>query len=420
MGAPLPAPVAAERELRSALAHAAAAAPPAPAAPPPAGGVPPAARGHILERIARGAPMEEILDLLVRDLEQDDATLTASIMLLGDGGSRLHIACAPSLPGAYAHTIDGMLIGPEVGSCASAAYWGERVIVGDIAASHLWADHRDAALAHGLRACWSEPINASNGEVLGTLATYYRTVREPDAAELQHIAEAAQLASITIERRRADERIARLTNLYRARSEISQYLVQAPSEEALLAAVCRVAVDFGGMRMAWIGRPDAARIRLEALARYGSGIEYLAAVTIAASADVAEGRGPAGRTLRTGECTIVNDFANHPSTGPWREMAARHDFHAVGYFAIVRGGSIFAVLGVYNSRKDSFDAEAIGLLCQIGKDIGFALDAIDHANAHAAAVRDLRNSEEHFRAYFERSMVGMAATDAEPALARGQ
>jgi diguanylate cyclase (GGDEF)-like protein/PAS domain S-box-containing protein len=392
---------------------------------PPARDTPPASdtaedvsfevRSTVLERLARGAPLEEILELLARQIERHDVTVQVAILLLrdGDGAARLHAASAPSLPREYSLAIDGAPIGPTTGSCGSAAYWGERVIVSDIARDPLWRDYRELALRHGLRACWSQPINASNGQVLGTLAMYYRSVREPSESDLQAIAEAANLASIAIERKRADERIARLTSLYRARSEISHYIVQAPGEEELLAAVCRVAVEFGGMRMAWIGRPDPDTRRMEPLARYGQGQEYIDTVTVTAAADTPEGRGPGGRAYRSGECVIVNDFEVHGGADPWRRLAAQFQFRSVGCFPIHRGAAVFAVLGVYSERKDSFDSEAISLLRQTTRDLGYALDGMDRTRERNTALRDLRHSEQHFRAYFDRSMVGMAATDLE-------
>jgi len=370
-------------------------------------------RSTVLERLARGAGLDEILELLARQIEGHDVTVQVSILLLrdSDGIGQLHTATAPSLPREFTLGLDGAAIGPNSGSCGTAAYWGERVIVSDIARDPLWRNYRELALRHGLRACWSQPINASNGQVLGTLAMYYRTVRVPSEAELQSIGEAANLASIAIERKRADERIARLTSLYRARSEISHYIVQAPGEEQLLAAVCRVAVEYGGMRMAWIGKPDLDTGHLEPVARHGEGLEYIEAVRVAISADTPAGRGPGGRALRTGECVIVNDFEMQADTGPWRQLARRHQFRSVGCFPIHRDGAVHAVLGVYSERKDSFDSEAISLLRQTARDLGHALDSIDRTRERDAALEDLRDSERHFRAYFDRSMVGMAATD---------
>src|SRR5258705_125350 len=101
--------------------------------------------------------------------------------------------------------IAGAVIGPSVGSCGTAAYLKERVIVSDIDTDPLWADFRDLALGHGLRACWSTPIVSSAGNVLGTFAIYYREPRSPNPQESTLIDQITHLASIAIERANSGE-----------------------------------------------------------------------------------------------------------------------------------------------------------------------------------------------------------------------
>jgi signal transduction histidine kinase len=106
------------------------------------------------------------------------------------------------LPEEYNRAIDGIAIGPAVGSCGTAAYRGEPVVVLDIAGDPLWADFRDLALSHGLRACWSTPIRDSDGRVQGTFALYYREPSEPGPKERELVAVLTYLAGIAIERHR--------------------------------------------------------------------------------------------------------------------------------------------------------------------------------------------------------------------------
>src|SRR5256884_6466445 len=98
------------------------------------------------------------------DLELASGSLS-SILLVDPSANRLRHGAAPSLPGPYNEAIDGVAIGPFAGSCGTAAYRAEPVIVSDINTDPLWADYRDVALAHGLRACWSTPILSSAGKV---------------------------------------------------------------------------------------------------------------------------------------------------------------------------------------------------------------------------------------------------------------
>jgi PAS domain S-box-containing protein len=162
---------------------------------------------RLLEMIARGDSRAFILDALCRLVEELASGSLSSILLLDSTGKRLRHGAAPNLPIPYTQAIDGGAIGPAAGSCGTAAYRAEAVIVSDIATDPLWADYRDLALAHGLRACWSTPILSSEGRVLGTFAMYYREPRSPAPREQDVIEQITHLASIAIEREQAEERL---------------------------------------------------------------------------------------------------------------------------------------------------------------------------------------------------------------------
>lgn len=168
-------------------------------------------QNRVLEMITQGTPLADALDSLVRSLERQSAHgMRGSILLLDGERAHLRHGAAPSLPAAYNAAIDGIAIGPNVGSCGTAAYTKAPVIVADIAADPLWAEFRDLAAAHGLRSCWSTPIFAATGDVLGTFAMYYDEPREPSDEDRQLIAFATRTAALLIERTRADETRARL------------------------------------------------------------------------------------------------------------------------------------------------------------------------------------------------------------------
>src|SRR5262249_47336909 len=145
------------------------------------------------------------LDGLVRLIEQQSPRMIGSILLAEDQGRRLRHGAGPNLPEEYRRAVDGVPIGPQVGPCGTAPYPPPPVIVAAIASAPLWADCRRLALPHGLRACWSAPILAAGGELLGTFAMYYREVREPDAHDWQLIGSATHLAAIAVEHHQAVE-----------------------------------------------------------------------------------------------------------------------------------------------------------------------------------------------------------------------
>jgi PAS domain S-box-containing protein len=160
---------------------------------------------RLLEMIAQGNSLSMILEALCRLVEELSEGSLASILLLDPDGNRLWHGAAPSLPKSYTDAIDGGFIGPAAGSCGTAAYRKEPVIVSDIATDPLWANYRELALPHGLQACWSTPVLASDGRVLGTFAIYSREPRSPTPQQQSIIEQITDLASIAIERKRAEE-----------------------------------------------------------------------------------------------------------------------------------------------------------------------------------------------------------------------
>jgi PAS domain S-box-containing protein len=176
-----------------------------------------AGENRVLEMVAKGDSLGEILDSLCRLVEEQSSDVLASILLMDPNGKQLRHGGAPNLPKTYTEAIDGTFIGPAVGSCGTAAYRAEQVIVSDIAADPLWADFRDLALAHSLRACWSTPIFSSEGKVIGTFAMYYRRPRSPSPREQETIKHITYLAGVAIQRKLAE----------RARRESEAYLAEA-------------------------------------------------------------------------------------------------------------------------------------------------------------------------------------------------
>ncbi|MEK9133753.1 MAG: diguanylate cyclase, partial [Pseudomonadota bacterium] len=160
-----------------------------------------AGHNRILELLTEGRNLSEVLLALVNVVEAQAPTMRCTILLL-DEEQRLRIAAAPSFPDEYNNAIDGIRIGPSVGSCGTAAYLGERVIVEDVDTDPLWENYRELGRKFCVAACWSEPIRSTDGRVLGTLAMYYSHSRRPEPAELQLIETASHLAALAIERTR--------------------------------------------------------------------------------------------------------------------------------------------------------------------------------------------------------------------------
>jgi PAS domain S-box-containing protein len=171
---------------------------------------------RILEMVAKGDALAEILDSLCLLVEAKAGDVLASITLLD--GDHLRPGGAPSLPKAYTDAINGAAIGPSMGCWGTAAYRGEPVIVEDIATDPLWADYRDLALSHSLCACWSTPIFSSQGKVIATFEMYYREPRRPAQRDQEIIDLVTHLAGVIIQQKLAEEKL-RGNEAYLAQSQ---------------------------------------------------------------------------------------------------------------------------------------------------------------------------------------------------------
>jgi len=166
-----------------------------------------ALRSTALELVARATPIKSTFYEIISGVEREFPGMLCSILLLDDSGKIVEKGYGPSLPDFYNEAVIGLEVGHGIGSCGSAAASGERVIVSDISTHPYWEDFSGLAELAKLGSCWSEPIISSKGHVLGTFAIYHRQAREPQEVECQLIEQSAQLASIAIERDRANRLI---------------------------------------------------------------------------------------------------------------------------------------------------------------------------------------------------------------------
>ncbi len=222
-----------------------------------------AAQSRILEMVAANAPLSEILNRLVLLIESQAPDMLCSVLLLSDDGEHVRHGAAPNLPEEYVKAIDGAPIGPKNGSCGTAMYRGEPVIVRDVWVDPLWEDYRGLAHVCGLRACWSTPILSGRGKVLGSFAMYYREPRLPTDAETRLTDIATRIAGLAIDQQLAREILTRTqTELSRATEaantgETAISIAQEINEQ--LSAIVRN-VDLG-IDLLNEERPDFARLR---------------------------------------------------------------------------------------------------------------------------------------------------------------
>jgi len=200
----------------------------------------------VLEKIASGAPLATVLDVLVRGVEaQTCDAMMCTVLIFDEEAQCLRHGAAPSLPEEYNRIVDGIRIGPCVGSCGSAAYTRQPVFATNIASDPHWADYVELAATFGIGACCSTPVFSSDGILLATVAMYYRYAHEPSAHDRELIRMATHLAGIVIERARAVEQlhVARVAAEQRAREITQAYDILRTTQEALNAELAG-AVDY--------------------------------------------------------------------------------------------------------------------------------------------------------------------------------
>ncbi|HLL24528.1 MAG TPA: GAF domain-containing protein [Kofleriaceae bacterium] len=202
-----------------------------------------------LELLAAGAPLREVLDLLAEAIEALDPGALVSIVIVDETGTRVRPLAGPNVPAAFSRVINGAVIGPSAGSCGTAMFRRERVIVTDIERDERWANYREFALPHGLRACWASPLFGSDGRLLGSFAVYYRAARAPEPSAIALVERATHIAGIAIERRQLDDRLRALTERVEAIREDERTQIAREVHDELGQALTALKMD-----IAWVLR----------------------------------------------------------------------------------------------------------------------------------------------------------------------
>ncbi len=197
---------------------------------------------RLLELIAKGVPLQEILDSLMLLIESQSEGLLCSLLLLDEDGMHIRPGAGPNMPAAYMAALDGYAIGPNVGSCGTAMYRKETVIVSDLMSDPLWAPYKELVVPYGFRAAWSKPIFLNQDVVLGSFAMYYKELRSPGVPELALMDVATHIAGIAIERagreRELDRYRLHLEDLIAARTaELTSAKTEAEASNRTLRAM---------------------------------------------------------------------------------------------------------------------------------------------------------------------------------------
>jgi two-component system, cell cycle sensor histidine kinase and response regulator CckA len=216
-----------------------------------------------------------------------------------------------------------------------------------------------------------------------------------------------------ISRRKAEENhILQMNRLYAALSGVNQTIVQATTTDAMCEHVCRILVELGGFKMAWLGWLDPATKRILPGTVHGDVTGYTKNLVISAE-DKPEGRGPSGTAFRESRVYVCNDFMADPHTGPWREAAREAGFNASISLPIRRNGEVKGLLTVYAGETDYFGEKEVELLREAAGDVSFALDNFDRVESARAAHEALQEREEILAAIFAQAVDSISLVEVE-------
>lgn len=213
------------------------------------------------------------------------------------------------------------------------------------------------------------------------------------------------------ERKVAEAEIQRHIHLYAALSQCNKAIVHCTSEEDLFPQVCRAAVQYGDMKLAWVGLIDADTLKVRPVACFGEGADDLGDIEVSVDVKSPYGHGPAGTSIRENRPFWCQDFLNDPATIPWHERGTRSGWVASASLPLHRQGKVIGAFVLYSDKTNPFDQPARNLLEEMAGDISFALDSFDRALLHRRLESEIQFQNTMLRTQLETMLDAMLIVD---------
>jgi PAS domain S-box-containing protein len=328
------------------------------------------AEKRLLEMIATSVPLKDILNALCRFIEEQRSATFASVLLLNPDGVHLDSVAGPNLPDEWLKQMEKLPIGPCAGSCGTAAYRRSQVIVSDIATDPLWnvPAHRAAALRHGLRASWSNPVLSWKGELLGTFCMYYQEPRAPTSKDLELIELATHLVRVAIERDRAQEALRASERVARSHVEVMMrsldVLATESAPEKFIGEMLRtIGQHLRALRaLLFLRNPQDGTVRMHLVIEDDRQVALHSDHPFADNPIAWKNRPLFQELLFTKSPVVVDDIEGDARLEPeFREYLKRHRcqrFMAVPMFV---SGELRGFIGIHHLEKGFYRADEIEL-----------------------------------------------------------
>jgi PAS domain S-box-containing protein len=306
---------------------------------------------------------------------------------------------------------------PDAGPAARCFFSGKHAICNDIE-HELRRPWLQDALLRGYRSEASFPL-LDNGTVIGIVSFYAGERDFFDEDEVKLLDEMAMDISFALrvnrneeQRRAAEHHVQQLNRVYAVLSDVNQTIVREKDSTAMLEAACRIAVEKGQFRMAWIGMINPNTHVLEPVASSGEARDYLDLLGMDFLAPGAPA-GPLSQCLRTGKYAFCNDIEHDPLYSHWRENAMRHGFRSSAGFPLFVDGAVVGAFNFYSSKTDSFADDELALLGEMAKDISFALEVNSHEADRRKKEEELGWRTAFFEAQIDSSIDGVLVVDSQ-------
>ena len=325
-----------------------------------------AGENKILEMVAAGKPLSAILEELCFLVDSISPDSMASVLLV-DSANRLRKGAAPRFSKEFISLVDGIEIGPAVGSCGTAAYRKEQVIVTDIETDPLWEVYRGLALTYGLRAGWSTPILSSDRSVLGVFGIYWNKTRSPSPAHLHVIDQITRMAAIAIERQRSQEALHASERFARGQVNAFTRTVEALAMESetdgLVGHVLRTITDEFDAHSSSVWRKDhlSGQVNFEVAFEGGKLVTKSDASIVAAKPYLPiQYFWPSPEDFHKGKPAVLEDLHQFPAF-PWRDHLLAQGIVTSFCVPMLIAGQVEGVTGIRFSHRRELRPEEVEL-----------------------------------------------------------